>query len=148
MNDHESEAMWKLYGRLGENVAVVSNLSLLRDCFSESPTTVTGALVEYHDDLHHEGSSKIDRDNLYKWASSKRPSYEHEREFRLIFLQDDDPTGAESGTHFVVDPQKFVKEVVLSPLMPRWQVMTLHNLIYKLEYELPIRESDLLWRPY
>lgn len=112
MSDHESEAMWKLYGRLGENVAIVSSLRSLRDCFSESPSVIAGASVEYCDPSKEEVRSleKIrsvypdDSHRMHAWASRKSHSYAHEREFRLIHLQADDPTSTAHGIHFAVDP--------------------------------------------
>lgn len=81
-------------------------------------------------------------------ASRKRPSYQHEREFRLLHLLDDDPENDSRGRYFAVDPSSFVKEVVLSPTMPSWQILTVHNLIEKLGYSLSVSESQLLVRPF
>lgn len=60
VNEHESEAMWKLYGRLGENVCITSDLPSLRDCFADSQKEVTGALVDYN-----ASETKIER-NLWR----------------------------------------------------------------------------------
>lgn len=149
VNKHESEAMWKLYGTLGENVCVTTDLPSLRACFADTPTTVTGALVDYDmEQIAIEWRFPRDDRFLLDWGAVKRPSYRHEREFRLLHLLDeDDPTSTSRGVSFAVDPAKFVKEVILSPTMPSWQVLTIKNLVDKLGYSLPVTESPLLKSP-
>lgn len=147
VSDHESEAMWKLYGQIGENVCIVTDISSLRKCFENSPTAIQGGMVDYQTTAGAFDSNAPVEDYMFAWATRKRRSYEHEREFRLLHLQSEDGKGSR-GTHFRIDPSALVKEVLLSPSMPAWQILTLHNLVDRLGYVFPIRESNLLRGPF
>jgi hypothetical protein len=42
MNDNESDAMWKIYLKSTEGVAIQSTVSRLKACFLNTPNTVYG----------------------------------------------------------------------------------------------------------
>jgi len=138
--------MWKLYGQLGENVCMVSDLSRMQECFKE--TEVTGALVDYEGDDDDDGEFRLEGPEpwMYAKAIRKRKCYEHEREFRLLHLRGD--VNDSRGTYFAVDPTVLVAEIWHSPRMPDWQVLTLQNLMEALGYCFPIRQPTLLIGPF
>jgi len=79
---------------------------------------VTGGLVDYSGREFEPGTTE---QNLLRWATTKRPSYKHENEFRLLARRDR-PTGGgdrheAEGLSLPMDPAVLIEEVVLSPRM-------------------------------
>lgn len=84
-NPTESAAMWAQYLRTGEGFAIQTSFEKLKQSCSADPKKVTGAIVQYVD-----FDSYVPADeNILIWAALKRTSFEHEREFRLLYLHED-----------------------------------------------------------
>jgi hypothetical protein len=64
MNDYESAALWDLYGRTGESVAIQSTLGALVDAISAFPEPVHIGAVQYIDGGLHRSSQHV-------WAKLK-----------------------------------------------------------------------------
>jgi hypothetical protein len=79
MNDGESAAMWKLYLKSDEGIAVRSTYSQLRDSIND-PEPVRIGKVTY---INYESDS-IQTGNMMVPFLHKRRSYEHEKEIRAI----------------------------------------------------------------
>jgi len=79
INEHESEAMWKLYGGVpAESVAIKSSIGRVKDAIWDDPTPVIMGKVHYED--------KPDEELLrsfYVQVYCKRRIYAHEQELRL-----------------------------------------------------------------
>jgi hypothetical protein len=110
LGDEESEAMWKLYGRYEDGLATVSTLASIRNALRDHE--VTGGLVDYSGRDIEPGTREQD---LLRWATTKRPSYRHENEFRLLAQRR--PGERVGDVSLPVDPEALVEEVVLSPRM-------------------------------
>lgn len=141
LGEEESEAMWKLYGRHEDGLAIVSTLPSIRAAFRDSE--VTGGLVDYSGREFEPGTTDA---NLLQWATTKRPSYKHENEFRLLARCDEAAEGG--GRAIPVDPQVLIEHVVLSPRMERWQVDVFNDLLRTLHFGRPVRASSLLTAPF
>ena len=75
INDSESEAMWKLYGPLGETVSIKSTVgSLIKSLKSAIPAFI--GKVNYSE-------GEIPDENLYWPVLFKRKPFQHEEELRL-----------------------------------------------------------------
>ncbi|MBI1893228.1 MAG: DUF2971 domain-containing protein [Candidatus Rokubacteria bacterium] len=77
MNEHESAAMWKLYAKTNEAIAIRSTYALLRKGLDDS---VHIAVVKYID----YGTKWLPEGNAYYPFVHKRVSFAHERELRAI----------------------------------------------------------------
>lgn len=75
INDNESDAMWKLYGPSGENVAIKSTVGALKTSLKDGTPVYIGK-VDYKEGVPPEG-------NLYWPVVYKRKPFEHEKELRL-----------------------------------------------------------------
>jgi hypothetical protein len=138
IGDDESEAMWKLYGRHADGLAIVSSLGAMRRVFRDHD--VTGGCVDYSDRAFEAGTTE---QNLLQWATTKRPSYRYENEFRLL-VRSEPRDGKPQGVALPIDPHALIEEVVLSPRMQGWQIDLFRTLLERLEFSRPIRESSLL----
>ena len=75
INDNESDAMWKLYGPPGENVAIKSTVGALKTSLKDGTPVYIGE-VDYREGVLPEG-------NLYWPVIYKRKAFGHEKELRL-----------------------------------------------------------------
>lgn len=82
MNEHESAAMWKLYLKSNEGIAVQSSYNKLRDCIIDDEQVLVG-MVKY---LDYE-AEHIDPGNILSAFVYKRKSFEHEREVRALVIK-------------------------------------------------------------
>lgn len=80
MNESESAAMWRLYLKSGEGVAIRSTFRRLTESFSEFESAVYIGVVKYAD---YEREWIPERNSLSTFVH-KRRSFEHEREVRAI----------------------------------------------------------------
>lgn len=83
LNEYESLAMWDMYSRKDEGIAIVSSESNFIDAFSSVHSDIYGGVVKYADyDCPY---FTIDVDNGFNSLLYKRASYDYEREYRLVF---------------------------------------------------------------
>src|SRR5215470_12532868 len=80
LNERESAAMWKLYTRTDESIAIESTFAALRDCL---PNNVFLGLVK---DIDYE-TEWVPEGNFFYPFLHKRKSFEHEREVRAIWQE-------------------------------------------------------------
>jgi hypothetical protein len=83
LNDQESAAMWQLYSRNDEGIALVARQSALEGAFKRTKKQIMAGLVQYED--YADELFLIDDDNGFRPILHKRKSFAHEREFRLVF---------------------------------------------------------------
>lgn len=83
LNEHESSAMWDVYSRRNEGIAIVSTESNFMAAFENIDHDVMGGIVSYgnYDDKDFE----IDESNGLTPIVHKRNSFSYEREYRLAY---------------------------------------------------------------
>jgi hypothetical protein len=114
MNDHESVAMWKMYLKSDQGVAIQSTAQRLKDCLATSRSDLKIGEVEYLD---------YDTDILTDPIFCKRKSLVYERELRAyIFdgeqaLSDAPPP---PGLTVSVDLDALVEKIYVSPTAEKW----------------------------
>jgi hypothetical protein len=81
MNPHQSAAMWQLYRKSGEGIAVRTTFARAKAAFAKTVDTIYGAVVNYIDFA----SDHYDDSNLFDVVTHKRMSFQHEREVRFIW---------------------------------------------------------------
>ncbi len=129
MNDYESQAMWKIYVKSGEGLAIQSSVGRLQDSLSGAIQDIYAgqvSYVNYDDDV-------IPNSNLFYRVMWKQKSFEYEKELRAIYwrltrldresaspdlreLFDNLPPGFD----IVVDLNTLIENIVLSPTSPKW----------------------------
>ena len=120
INKSESVAMWKLYSRNTDSIAIKSTYSLLRESLNNSEENVYIGKVAYIDFRKYK---KI-RDQL-KPFSLKDHSFSHERELRAVIqkipigniktLKEIVPAKGDEGLWISVDLDKLIESVYVSP---------------------------------
>lgn len=119
INEYESEAMWKLFGGAGHSIAIRTTFGRIMS--EMAPHELTAGKVLYKDMIKDDCVIS----DIFDFALLKRKPFEHEREFRLIFINDggdDNPRLLDSfGLHIPVEPADIVDKIYVSPLSEPWQ---------------------------
>ena len=77
MNNYESAAMWKVYAKSDESIAIVTDYPTLKNVL---PPYCCLGIVNYVDYENH----IMDFRNGFSYITHKRKSFEHEREIRAV----------------------------------------------------------------
>lgn len=119
LNEKESAAMWKLYSKSDEAIAIKTTFQRLVSSLEENEEDISLSKVRYLDfeeDDMVRGESTIDF--LYK-----RKSFKHESEVRALFWdlpESDQMNDQPSGQYIDVDLDKLIEEIRISPEAEEW----------------------------
>lgn len=161
VSDHESAAMWELYGRRKAGIAIQSTFNALTDAFSCVPEEIHIGLVRYGDE-HLRGDSMP---NGFSFWLTKRKSFEHEHELRALIWRPRNlavgvmvrtegkwgvvgyppaaTTDTPLGIAINVRLETLVHQIVLSPDTPDWLAQTIRGVVGKYGHTFPIHKSTL-----
>ena len=139
MNEGESAGMWAQYMRAGEGIAVQTTFARVKAAIAIDPRVLFGAVAQYVDFETYVPEHL----NVLLWGVLKRLSYQHEREFRLIFLDQAGPT----GLALPVDLTHLLEKVYVAPTTPNWLYDLLLALLRRYGLAVPVIRSDLLNAP-
>jgi len=143
--EHESDAMWKLYGN---SIAVKSTFSQIASTLNWSKTEIRHCgRVNYVD----YSTDDIDVDASYLPYFYKRKSFLHEREVRFVIQEHRfDWTAYPKplpGKVVLLDLAKDLAEIVISPAIPTYVANAIHKVISALDLSLPVNRSSLTAKP-
>jgi hypothetical protein len=152
---HESAAMWEMYGKDGQGIAIRSTEERIRGSFDDDDLVF--ARVKYIDFLRRKARINIPYDAfLYK-----RIEFKSEREFRVAIFELPESPGIdggfprfgspekqdgfpESGENREVDLELLIDSIVLSPYSKRWYRDVITNVMARYHLEgLTVAESEL-----
>jgi hypothetical protein len=155
MNEHESAAMWKLYARTNEAIAICSTFQKLWDALDD--TCYVGK-VNYID---YDVASVPDGNQFYRFLH-KRLSFSHENELRAVILQHPPKVPKEegftadfaaeresSGTWKSLDLTTLIDDIRVAPTSPSWFKQLVEQVLkrYSLR-DKPVRQSRLDEAPF
>jgi len=156
-NEHESEAMWRLYTKnIAESIVVKSTVHQL---ISSIPDNMDVAEIKYID---YE-SDYVMEDYMTSPFRTKRNSFSHEKEIRVIYqdppLKKYDEKFRKFDRSYVQEefgkPIKLkngvtglINEVRLSPFAPEWFKSIIFDILEKYDINLKVRNSEILLNPY
>lgn len=152
VNQLESVAMWKLYLKSNEGIAVRSTVKRLQHAITDEKQVYIG-LIEYID-YKNQG---IDRRNKFHPFLRKRLSFEHEKELRAIIQEipyDGDPedptTGIDysletiaHGLNVKVDVEELIESVYVSPDSPEWLFVLIESVVKRYGYNFEVKQSEI-----
>lgn len=148
MNEHESAAMWKLYLKSDEGIAIQSTYARLKGSMLGDENVHLGIIkyIDYDVDF-------IDETNAYHVLMSKRKSFEHEREVRALLTRY--PTGElgfnllpeEQGVPIRVDIENLIEKIYIAPSTPDWFANLVKSIIKRYGYDFEVVHSRLNEKP-
>ncbi len=145
-NGYESAAMWKLYLKSNEGIAIKSSFKRLRDCFVNDKPDVYIGLVNY---INYE------KDQMPLYAISpffhKRKSFRHEMELRAC-IQGEPRIGEqirpfEQGLSIKVNLDTLISRIYLAPQTPEWLFNLVKSVSSRYGLEKKIVPSNLDAKP-
>lgn len=150
-NDHESAAMWKLYLKSNEGVAIQSTYLKLRESITDDENVYLG-IVEYID-YEKEWINDGRRGSPYVY---KRKSFEHEQEIRAIVLKHPrigknggiiDSETINHGVKIKVDIEQLIENIYVAPSAPDWFSDLVSAIVQHYGYNFNVVRSKLDGRP-
>jgi hypothetical protein len=140
LNNVESAAMWDLYSKSGEGLAIKSNVENLIDSINGE---VFYGQVQYIDYLKDMASN-----NTFESLFYKRISFSHENEFRLICFESiEEPFFQECGAYVKCDLNQLIDEIYIAPTAQKWFKETVESVIGKYGINKPVIQSSLYDSP-
>jgi hypothetical protein len=148
-NDHQSAAMWKLYLKSDEGVAVRTTFRGMKAAFAKSAERVHATVVKYIDYT----TDQFDADPFVV-ISHKRKSFQHEQEVRLIWRADvgDGLTCSLTwgGIKFEGPPGRpipislpdLIEEVLVAPSAPPWFHTLVATMVKRYGLDCPVSLND------
>nr|WP_320051216.1 hypothetical protein [uncultured Desulfuromonas sp.] len=166
MNDHESMAMWDLYGVHGQSIAIQSRYHVLRKCLPENQGA-SGQPLENHVDIglvQYLDYSQDSMPQIYSFDPflRKRKSYAHEQEIRLFYQSPSQPGSYteengeikftpqdgnfqpfESGKLFKTDLNLLIENIFLSPSSPSWYKELIEKICDRYNFNKEVKQSGM-----
>ena len=157
--EHESNAMWHVYGKGANCVALTTSLGELKECFGPFVDyDVLIGQIEYID----YSNALLDETNYLLPLLHKTPFYSYESEIRCLIVDDgdnslfddDEPsplavlvgessTPYSRGTYVPVDLSKLLKEIIIGPHADEWFIGTVQEVLHKYGVDIPAKRSIL-----
>lgn len=147
MNEHESAAMWEIYGKFEVSIALKSTYQRLSDSLPKEAHIGVVNYIDY-------ASGIIDAKNSFNFIMNKMKSFEHERELRAVIWEKGSSfigSGQESGLWIDVELGDLIEGIYISPKAPLWILDLIKNVVsrYGFEGKLPVHQSllgkDPIW---
>lgn len=147
---HESEAMWKLYAREEDGVAIKTDFNSFKNSFKCEKEIYIGE-VDYVDYKKH----FIPEKNLFSAYLFKRESFKHEQEVRAICsIFERDGIVFENlnndhiiGVNYEVDLSILIKEVVVAPFAQDWFLDLVKSVTTRYKFNINITRSTQAENP-
>lgn len=151
-NQHESEAMWKLYATEDRGIALCSSIGALRESLSGDERIYLGKVqyIDYRD-------TPINEDDPTLAYLYKRRSFVYEQEVRAVLNRVVEPRstdspraapdGQPSGIELPVELSKLLDRVIISPFSEDWFVQVVLAVSQRYDLKVPIEKSEIADKP-
>jgi hypothetical protein len=150
LNEHESAAMWRLYLKTEEGVAIQSTFRRLADSFTRCREhTIHIGKVRYID----YDTELMPAEDIRQPFLHKRKSFEHERELRAVIQEVPheegkgppwlSPETGEVGVYVPVDLEVLIERVYVSPTAPEWFSELVASVAKKYQLNKELAQSSL-----
>lgn len=152
LNPYESAAMWNLYAKDDEGIAIQTTYKNLKECFNNSDDNIFIGVVSYID---YDGEWMPEGYSFYPYLY-KRKSFEYEKELRAIIQKlppekdgviDLSQEASDIGMYVTIDITKLIERVYVSPTVPDWFHDLTKSIITKYNYGFDVLKSDLCRDP-
>ena len=145
MNDFESVAMWKLYTKTNESVAIQSRIRRLKHSFDNIRPNVYLGKINY---LDYDSEEIPDSEPLLAYFY-KRKNFEHENELRAIFVNDpqspyyDSSLTEKHGLYLSSYVKTLIESVYVSPSSSSWFKQLVESITVKYGLDVNVVNSRI-----
>jgi hypothetical protein len=150
LSGHESAAMWNLYLKSNEGIAIQSTYKRFKNCFNNNKIAEVyiGQVkyIDYHAEFLRPGLG-------YGYYMHKRKSFEHEKELRALVAKHEllESAGGkprtEEGIYVSVNINTLLEKVVVSPESPPWVANLVKDVVKRYGLRKRVEISSLNERP-
>ncbi len=160
INQNESDAMWRLYLKDNEGVAIQSSSEKMIETIGKINEKIGLSKVRYlsyeSDAWYHQSEYPHGNYNFYIPLIHKRIEFEHENEFRLIHSIEE-PVNDENywdnqpnhkGKFIAVDLETLIEKIYLPPTIDVNTRKRIESLCQKLGYNFQFEKSKLANEPW
>ncbi len=153
-NEYESAAMWKLYLKSNEGIAIQSTYRQLKKSIIDEETVFIGK-VKYIDFENEFINPKF----IFAPLLYKRRCFEHEKEIRAIVIrvppsiEEDPPSDWETfdltvdvisdGIPLKIDIESLIQKIYVAPNSPLWYFNLVKKVLYKYSYNFEVIRSEM-----
>ncbi len=144
INRYESAAMWRLYLKSDEGIAIRSTFRRLRDCFTNKKEPIFIGKVRYID--YDKNKTKLDLLSPFRY---KRQSFSHEAELRAIIRKPLSPKTQpyDDGLNVPVDLELLINKIYIAPTSPKWLLELIESVTRKYGLKKKVYQSILDEKP-
>lgn len=137
-NESESAAMWKLYLKSDEGIAIQSTYDRLKMSFNDNDEIIFLGKVTYID----YNKESIGFFKTHAQFMHKRRSYEHENEIRAVVFNENEKIN--NGLQIAVNTETLIEKVYVAPNTPLWFLDLVRKAIetYKHKFEVIRSKMD------
>lgn len=140
INEYESFAMWQIFTKNNEGLAIQSTIGRLKNALhSEKRTEQHIGQVNYIDYK----KEYIPFDDTFFPFLFKRKSFQYEREIRIISDVTSDNLKINDGLKIDVDINQLIERIYIHPKSENWYKNLVIELVEKLGFGFTIEKSDL-----
>ncbi|RKU14250.1 hypothetical protein C6502_01270 [Candidatus Poribacteria bacterium] len=140
-NSSESDAMWRLYSRKKNGIAIKTVFSSFKESMTDERYIHVGRIkyIDYENDFAGTG-------NVFKPFLCKRRAFEHEQEVRAVHIHmPDGPYAAfsDAGMCYQVDLSLLIQEVIVAPCADDWFLELVKSVVARYKLEAPVNKSEM-----
>jgi len=155
LNNHESAAMWKLYLKSNEGIAIQSTYHSLKNAFVSEEKIYLGE-VKYID--YETEWLGFPRDGL-KPLIHKRKSFDHEKEVRAVVVRNffenldkinsnmEEEVNITHGFHIPINLDVLIEKIYVAPNAETWFFDIVKSIIRRYDKSYTVIQSDLYQSP-
>ncbi|MGP8336439.1 DUF2971 domain-containing protein [Serratia sp. CY43514] len=146
-NEYESAAMWDIYAKNDESIAIETTYEALKESFPDGTNIGLIDYIDYNTDV-------MEPNNMFTPLMHKRKSFQHENEVRVIMwtppkgpIFNESTANNKPGIQVDIDIQKLIKNIYVSPTSASWFVALVKEVSNKYSVPARITQSNLYSDP-
>lgn len=140
INEYESFAMWQIFTKNNEGLAIQSTVKGLMDSL-----TTEGHYEQYIGEVNYIDYKKelIPFEDTFFPFLYKRKSFQYEKEVRILTDVSNTNKTINDGLKIDIDIHQLIKKIYIHPKSENWYKELVFKLMNKLGFDFPIEKSDL-----
>jgi hypothetical protein len=140
INEYESFAMWQIFTKNNEGLAIQSTIGRLKEALQPE-----NRIEQYIGNVNYIDYKKeyIPFDDAFFPFLFKRKSFQYEREVRIISDVSTKNISVNDGLKINVDLSQLIEKIYIHPKSENWYKKLVIELVYKLNFNIEIEKSDL-----
>ena len=140
INEYESFAMWQIFTKNNEGLAIQSTIGRLKEALRPE-----NRIEQYIGNVNYIDYKKeyIPFDDTFFSFLFKRKSFQYEREVRIISDVSAQNISVNEGLKINVDLNQLIEKIYIHPKSENWYKKLVIELVSKLDFKIEIEKSDL-----